>query len=146
MNAGCSPAPCSDGKCITFDGRQSDQDLAEYSIWHSDYGETAAPPFVVWVIRGDCDDGSIQTDIGCRHGLYRGQMDSIWALTNAYGDNSQYTLWWIYAHELMHAHLDRQTGNADPNHTRPEWQHIDDEVAPNSTFCKLGQFDWCFYR
>jgi hypothetical protein len=114
--AGCVPPP-------TEDGTES----AARIVWGL-YGETSPLPKIIWET-GNCvvADGHAADNGACDAGRYSGihtvygypdadHIGTIWlAWAGSYA-------WSRLAHELFHAHLERQTGDLDPNHTHPGWR------------------------
>jgi hypothetical protein len=87
-------------------------------VWNQVYGRMDAPPPVTWVSRGDCHDGpgfSVYSG-GCAIGIYRPGEGEVWVTVHA-------DKWESYAHEFLHAHLDRE-GRRDNDHVEPEWQTL----------------------
>jgi hypothetical protein len=95
---------------------------AEAIVWNQVYGRTDKAPGVTWVSQGDCPDDPAQFSVysgGCALGIYRPAEGQVWAGTVK-------DQWGTYAHEMLHAALDREdgSGHGDPDHTDPRWKTL----------------------
>lgn len=113
--SGCSTAPCASGGCELAPEPPGAREAARLA-WAA-YGEAGELPGLTYVARGDCPDGRFLTSDGCESGTYRESLDHAWiSLASTEGTWRE-----ILAHELLHAHLLREFGDADGQHRRPEW-------------------------
>jgi hypothetical protein len=115
LATGCTGAPCGDGRCVEVSPPEG-ADAATALVWRDIYDEPGRAPLVTWLAVGDCATGLLTSTQLCVAGLYRGNLDAAWVLT----DSREADRWTILAHELLHAHLMR-LGDLDPEHRRPEW-------------------------
>lgn len=122
FSAGCfqmdEPICYLDAHCEVSHAQYYRQDEVQAIVWNQVYGRDDEPPPVTWVLRGDCPDGpgfSVYSG-GCALAIYRPGEGQVWITVTE-------DKWGSYAHEFLHAHLDRE-GRRDNKHEEPEWQTL----------------------
>lgn len=104
-------------------------------VWRGTYEEAGAPPPLLWQYATTCDwwvtkwlptgdytGWHIDGVPGCAHGIYYAHDTATVALPGTWAADDYPLSETSFSHELLHAHLERATGDLDPQHTRPEWQ------------------------
>jgi hypothetical protein len=114
---GCYEVPCSSGGC-TETTPPAGSARASQVVW-AVYGESSPIAGVTWLNAGDCDNGQIHSNGVCTDGVFNSDVKHAWIVVVPRDGQT-----WaeVLVHELLHAHLLFSYGDADRDHTRPEWK------------------------
>lgn len=111
--AGC--LPCGDGNCYTSADELPGQDLATDIVWKQVYEEwNREPPKVIWVLKGDCNEGRGIYNGECVGGIAYIHQNVTFVMVHAQS-------WKYFIHELTHFHVHYRTGDSDANHLHKIW-------------------------